>query len=339
MLTARDALSAVARRLLALSPAAPAHHLRALATLAPAGPTPDAPLPAETQQGPTTIIKYRQQPVYEPPTVQALIVDFATHQPKFLAKLPHSLYAAPVRRDILHRCVVWQRDALRQGTHSAKGRADVRGTTKKFAPQKGRGAARVGTRRAPQFRGGGVVHGPVPRSHATELQVKVRELGLRSAIASKFSSDLMVLTTRATRGAVPDGKTRSLNAILGAHYPPRSLGGLSLAGDKNGRAYSSVLIVAGLEEAPASLARAAANLPDVTVIPAERINVYDVLRHEYLVVDHAARKWLEWRLVPSIGATSAGRKRLAGMTAPAIVAVAAPAPVSASALESASVSA
>ncbi|ORZ38133.1 ribosomal protein L4/L1 family-domain-containing protein [Catenaria anguillulae PL171] len=250
-------------------------------------------LPAE--EVPTVIV-----PVYQPPTVQALIRDFASHKPAFIAQLPHSIYAAPVRKDILHRCVIWQRDAQRQGTHAVKGRADVRGTTRKFAPQKGRGAARVGSRRVPLYRGGGVAHGPVPRSHATELQVKVRELGMRSALAVKYTTDELVFTTPITDASIPEGKTKSLAAILNKHYPPRSAAGVTLAGKHEHRKYSSVLIVSGIEQSPTKLNRAASNLPDVKVIPASDINVYDVLKHEYLVLDHAARKFLEWRLKPSL---------------------------------------
>ncbi|KAI9189689.1 54S ribosomal protein yml6, mitochondrial [Blastocladiella emersonii ATCC 22665] len=249
----------------------------------------------------------RIKPVYEPPTVQALIRDFATHTPKYLAALPHSLYAAPIRRDIMHRCVVWQRDAMRQGTHAVKGRADVRGTTRKFAPQKGRGAARVGSRRAPQWRGGGVAHGPVPRSHATELQAKVRELGVRTAVAAKYASDQLVLTTKIEQDTVKDGKTRNLAAILNTHYKPRTVEGLTLAGKHVGREYSSVLILAGIEDAPTPLERAAGNLPDVKVLPVTDVNVYDILRHEYLVVDQPARKWLEWRLKPTLASMSRRR--------------------------------
>ncbi|KNE56519.1 50S ribosomal protein L4 [Allomyces macrogynus ATCC 38327] len=243
------------------------------------------------------------RPVYTPPTVQALIRDFPTNRPIAIAQLPASVYASPLRRDILHRCVVWQRDAARQGTHQTKGRSDVRGSTRKLAPQKGRGTARVGSLRAPQFRGGGVAHGPISRSHATELPVKVRELGVRAALAAKYVADQLVFVDQLPSGvfqpspkalAVP--KTKTLFQIMNQHYVPKTQGGLSLANKQVDRKYSSVLLVAGITEAPELYVRSAANLPDVKVLPAKDINVYDVLRHEYLVVDHAARKWLEWRL-------------------------------------------
>ncbi|KAJ3364377.1 54S ribosomal protein L4 mitochondrial [Allomyces javanicus] len=243
------------------------------------------------------------RPIYTPPTVQAMIRDFPTNRPIAIAQLPAAVYASPLRRDILHRCVVWQRDAARQGTHQTKGRSDVRGSTRKLAPQKGRGTARVGSLRAPQFRGGGVAHGPISRSHATELPVKVRELGVRAALAAKYAADQLVFVDQLPSGvfqpspkalAVP--KTKTLFQIMNQHYVPKTQGGLSLANKQVDRKYSSVLLVAGITEAPELYVRSAANLPDVKVLPAKDINVYDVLRHEYLVVDHTARKWLEWRL-------------------------------------------
>jgi large subunit ribosomal protein L4 len=85
------------------------------------------------------------------------------------AELPDEIFAQPPRRDIMARVVHWQLAKRRAGTHSTKGMNDVRGTTKKPYRQKGTGNARQGSLRAPQFRGGGFVHGPVPRSHAYSL--------------------------------------------------------------------------------------------------------------------------------------------------------------------------
>ena len=99
-----------------------------------------------------TIQQQHLSPFHTP--LQAWVRDFKSNEPKDLIDLQRKVFGAPLRKDILHRVVVWQRDAERQGTQSTKGRSDVSGTTKKAFPQKGRGAARVGSLRAPQRRGG-----------------------------------------------------------------------------------------------------------------------------------------------------------------------------------------
>src|ERR1700684_648459 len=100
-------------------------------------------------------------------------------------ELPDELFAVKPRADIMARVVHWQLAKRRAGTHSTKGLSEVQGTTKKPYRQKGTGNARQGSLRAPQFRGGGVVHGPVPRSHEYSLNKKVRRLGLISALSQK----------------------------------------------------------------------------------------------------------------------------------------------------------
>lgn len=93
------------------------------------------------------------------------------------------IFDVPLRRDILHRVVRWSLAAAQQGTHKTKTRSEVRGGGRKPRPQKGSGNSRQGTIRAPQWRGGGVVHGPVPRSHAHKLPKRVRRLGLQTALS------------------------------------------------------------------------------------------------------------------------------------------------------------
>ena len=94
--------------------------------------------------------------------------------------LADAVFGAPVRKDILQRCVVWQLSRRQQGTHKTKGRAEVTATAKKMYAQKGTGHARHGNEAAPQFRGGGKAFGPVVRSHASDLPKKVRKLALRT---------------------------------------------------------------------------------------------------------------------------------------------------------------
>lgn len=99
--------------------------------------------------------------------------------------LSGDVFDVPVRKDILHRVVRWQLARRQQGTHKTKTRSEVRGGGRKPWKQKGSGRARQGTIRAPQWRGGGIVHGPVPRSHEHKLLKRIRRLGLKCALSAK----------------------------------------------------------------------------------------------------------------------------------------------------------
>src|SRR5215472_15635235 len=109
------------------------------------------------------------------------------------AELPDEIFATVPRADIMARVMHWQLAKRRAGTHSTKGMSEVSGTTKKPYRQKGTGNARQGSLRAPQFRGGGVAHGPVPHSHAYSLNKKVRRLGLISALSQKQAEGKLVV--------------------------------------------------------------------------------------------------------------------------------------------------
>ncbi|CAO3631673.1 unnamed protein product [Mucor hiemalis] len=128
-----------------------------------------------------------------PTTVQAFLCNFKTNEPVSIIDLDKSVFGTPIRRDILHCVVVWQRDSMRQGTSSTKSRSDIRGSGKKIAPQKGRGKARQGDGKAPHMTGGGIAFGPKPRDHSTELPRKVQELGLRVALSAKYAQDQFIV--------------------------------------------------------------------------------------------------------------------------------------------------
>src|SRR4030095_1220469 len=113
------------------------------------------------------------------------------------SELADGVFAVPVRKDILQRCVVWQLSRRQQGTHKTKGRAEVTATAKKMYAQKGTGRARHGNEAAPQFRGGGKAFGPVVRSHASDLPKKVRKLALRSALSSKAAEGKLIIVDAA----------------------------------------------------------------------------------------------------------------------------------------------
>jgi len=188
------------------------------------------------------------------------------------AELPDEIFGAEPRRDIMARVVHWQLAKRRAGTHKTKGLSEVQGTTKKPYRQKGTGNARQGSLRAPQFRTGGVVHGPVVRDHGYDLPKKVRRLGLISALSQKHSEGKLVVLDAATGG----GKTKELAAKL------RALG------------WSSVLLID--RETDEAFMRAARNLCEIDVLPTIGANVYDILRHDVLAITTAGLDGLKERL-------------------------------------------
>jgi large subunit ribosomal protein L4 len=188
--------------------------------------------------------------------------------------LPH-LFHAEVRRQLALR---------RAGTHSTKNRAGVSGGGIKPWRQKGTGRARQGTIRAPQWAGGGIVFGPVPRSHEHTLPKKVRRAALRSALSLRLREEKLTVVD----GLALDAPRTKL--LLEA------LRGLGLAGE-------SLLLV--IESADPNLELAARNLPRVDVLRAAGLNVYDVLRHERLLLTRGALSAIHQRLGDARGEGSA----------------------------------
>ncbi len=189
-------------------------------------------------------------------------------------ELSSDVFGLPVRPDILQRVVEWQRARRQAGTHKAKGISEVSGTTKKPFKQKGTGNARQGSMRSAQFRGGGCIFGPVVRSHAYDLPKKVRKLGLKTALSAKLAEGKL----RVVRNVdIDDHKTSALHARLAA---------LGL---------SSVLVIDG-HDVNKNFLLAASNIIGVDVLPQQGANVYDILRHDELVLTEAAVKCLEERL-------------------------------------------
>lgn len=189
-------------------------------------------------------------------------------------ELPEALFGATPRADIMARVVHWQLAKRRAGTHKVKGMGEVSGTTKKPYRQKGTGNARQGSLRSPQFRKGGVVHGPVVRDHGYSLNKKVRRLGLISALSQKAAEGKLVVLENAA--LAEDAKTSAVAAKV------KALG------------WKSVLVVdAAADE---NFARCIRNLPKVQVLPTIGANVYDILNHEVLAVTRAGVEALKERL-------------------------------------------
>lgn len=175
-----------------------------------------------------------------------------------------------VNRHVLFDVVNWQLAKRRQGSASTKTRAQVARTGKKMFAQKGTGNARHGDRTVPTFVGGGVAFGPKPRSYAYTLPKKVRQLGLAMALADRQASDkLLAVDDFAVDGRDLDGKTKSF---------------LSWASQNGLDGSERVFLVTDDENAR----RGARNLPWVTALAVAGLNVYDILRHERLVIDAAA---------------------------------------------------
>ncbi|MDZ4735613.1 MAG: 50S ribosomal protein L4 [Rhodospirillaceae bacterium] len=188
--------------------------------------------------------------------------------------LSDDVFGVTVRRDILARMVNWQLAKRRAGTHKTKGISDISGTTRKPWKQKGTGHARQGSLRSPQFRGGAVIFGPVVRSHEHGLTKKVRRLALKTALSAKQADGKLVVVDALTSA---DGKTRTVAdqfAKLG---------------------WGTVLLIDG-PEVDTKLQQAIANLPGIDLLPQQGANVYDILRHDTLVLSRAAVEHLESRL-------------------------------------------
>ncbi len=179
-----------------------------------------------------------------------------------------------IRADILARTVNWQLVKRRAGTHKTKGISEIRGTTRKPWRQKGTGRARAGSLRIPQFRGGAVIFGPVVRDHAHGLPKKVRRLALRTALSAKRKDGKLIVLDDAS---LDEPKTKGL------------------VGRLKGFGVTSALIVAGAE-LDANFTRAAANIPNVDVLPSQGANVYDILRRDTLMLTRSAVEFLEARL-------------------------------------------
>jgi large subunit ribosomal protein L4 len=188
-------------------------------------------------------------------------------------ELSEAIFGLDPREDILQRVVRWQLAKKQQGTHQSQSRADVARTGAKMYKQKGTGRARHSSARAPQFRGGGKAHGPVARSHAHDLPKKVRALGLKHALSAKAKASSLIVVDDL---AVKDAKTKALAASFA------SLG------------LTNALVIGGAE-LDQNFKLAAANIPNIDVLPVQGINVYDILRRGTLVLSKAAVAAIEER--------------------------------------------
>ena len=188
-------------------------------------------------------------------------------------KLSEEIFGLDPREDILARVIRWQLAKKQQGTHKAKGRAEINRTGAKMYKQKGTGRARHHSARAPQFRGGGKALGAVVRSHEHELPKKVRALGLKHALSAKAKTSSIII--------VDDMKlTEAKTKVLAANFIKLGV--------------TNALLISGAE-VDANFKLAASNIPNIDVLPIQGINVYDILRRGTLVLSKAAVEALEER--------------------------------------------
>ena len=177
-------------------------------------------------------------------------------------ELPEAVFAAKVNVPLIHQVVVAQLAAARQGTHKTKTRGEVRGGGKKPYRQKGTGRARQGSVRAPQFTGGGVVHGPVPRDYSQRTPKKMKAAALRGALSDRAGGGRVHVVSSLVTGDTP--KTKSALQALRQITQARS-----------------VLVV--LPEGDEVTWRSLRNVPEVHVLQAGQLNTYDVLCNEDVV--------------------------------------------------------
>ncbi|MBA5806140.1 50S ribosomal protein L4 [Rhizobium changzhiense] len=187
--------------------------------------------------------------------------------------LSDAIFGLEPREDILARVIRWQLAKKQQGTHKAKGRAEVSRTGAKMYKQKGTGRARHHSARAPQFRGGDKAHGPVVRSHEHDLPKKVRALGLRHALSAKIKADDVIVIDNLV---ATEAKTKALASVF------ETLG------------LTNALFIGGAE-LDGNFKLAAQNIPNIDVLPIQGINVYDIVRRGKLVLSKAAVEALEER--------------------------------------------
>jgi large subunit ribosomal protein L4 len=189
-------------------------------------------------------------------------------------ELSQDIFGVSVRSDILSRVIHWQLAKRRAGTHHSCNVSEVTGTTKKPFRQKGTGKARQGSLRSAQMRGGGDVFGKRVTDHGYSLNKKIRKLGMKCALSSKFGEKKLIVLDSFEHKS---GKTKDLSQKL------------------QGLGVDKVLFIDG-PEVSSKLKSAVANLIGVNILPSQGANVYDIMRHEYLVLSKTAVESLEKRL-------------------------------------------
>ena len=186
-------------------------------------------------------------------------------------ELRDDVFNAPVNKSLMHQALVRQHANARLGTHSTKTRGEVRGSTRKVWRQKGTGRARHGSRKVNLWRGGGVVHGPRPRSYTKKMPRKMRRAAYRSALSVKARDDQIVVLDALE---LSRAKTREVVDLL----------------DRLGLEGSVLIMLPGRNE---NVEFSARNLPDVKTLRASYLNIRDLLGYDYLLIPQGSLEVIE----------------------------------------------
>ncbi|MBF0611101.1 MAG: 50S ribosomal protein L4 [Magnetococcales bacterium] len=203
-----------------------------------------------------------------------LSVRDASNREVRTVRLSEAIFGRAPRPDLVAMTVNYQLAKRRSGTADTKRRSEVSGGGRKPYRQKGTGHARQGTTRAPQFRHGGIVFGPHPRDYTSKLNKKVRKLALLSALSAKAAAMEIIVVESF---GITEAKTKTMVQVLNGWGADRS-----------------ALVV--LAEDDATIMLSARNIPRVTVMRHEGVNVYDLLAHDKVVITEEALQKLEERL-------------------------------------------
>ncbi|KAI9445032.1 ribosomal protein L4 domain-containing protein [Lactarius indigo] len=234
---------------------------------------PPSQAPGELSTSP--IASTLRQPVYIPLSTLIRSKD-ATQSSDQVAELDPTVFAHPIRRDILHLCVVHHLDSLRQGSANTKTRAEVRGSGRKVRPQKGSGKARLGDGQSPMLVGGGVAFGPKPRDFATKLPRKVIQMGMRVALSARV-------------------KEHNLRIVESLEWPGTKTADMVRRLDELGWDQKT-LFVTGKDVVPTGLKVSTGNLHKVSTTTAQQVGVYDLVKWPRVVLDLEAAQWFEHQL-------------------------------------------
>ena len=186
-------------------------------------------------------------------------------------ELRPEIFEAPINMSLMHQALVRQLANARRGTHKAKSRGEVNRTKAKWYRQKGTGRARHGSRNAPIFVGGGVAHGPTPRSYTKKMPRKMRRAALRSALSTKASEDQIIVLKGLE---LQESKTKEMVEVLEK---------LKIDG--------SALIL--LSERNETVERSARNLPNVKTLLAGYVNIRDLFKYDKVVISLSALQLIE----------------------------------------------
>lgn len=206
------------------------------------------------------------------------LLGFDSHNIIETVSVKEELFGLDYSPEILSFVVNWQLAKRRGGNHKTKTISEVSGTTRKPYKQKGTGRARQGSLRSAQFRGGGIIFGPVVRSHAFKVNKKVRKLAVKMALSLKCSSQSLSLLKA---GGLPEAKTSNFVSWLKKH--------------ENLASTESLLIISGSNDQ--KLISATRNLHKVKYLDQCAVNVYDLLKYEHVLIDQGAIENLESRFL------------------------------------------